>query len=125
MNVKYWVGLAAVTGLVACGGFAVSDSASVPANPVWETTVKGEPDVKTIMENHCNNCHGAKPNRGGGSYFRTDTYDNVGGRTGVHDMSGDFNDSIQGGEMPPGSGLGSNDLSIVQMWVSQGAPRTK
>ena len=132
-------------GAVSCGEFAVPDSASVPANPVWETTVKGEPDVKTIMENHCNNCHGAHPSRGVGGRtgndggrgggdggripagsFRTDTYAGAGGRTGAADVAQQLADVIQSGRMPPelGTQLGPHDTAIMNKWAAANAPRT-
>ena len=130
MKSRILLGAALAAGALSCGGFSVPDSGWVPANPVWETNVKGEPDVKTILADHCNNCHGADPGRGAGSggasLFRTDTYKNVDGRIGARDGAIRFAETVKSGRMPPGAGsdFGTHNTAILQKWADALSPET-
>ena len=122
------LGFALATGLAACGSqFMIDDSKSVPEIPVWDSPVAGEPDVKTIMNNHCNRCHGNRSNRGAKGGFRTDVYENIGDVSGARDMARDLYVVTKRGKMPPeaGSELGPNDLAILHKWYEYGAPESK
>ena len=96
--------------------FAVPDSASVPDKPTWENS------VKRVMDNHCNNCHGAHPNHGAPRDFRLDSYLGDSQTPGARDMAGDIVATVKDGSMPPESPLGPHDTEILQRWLDQGTP---
>jgi cytochrome c5 len=107
-------GLALALG--ACGGFAVPDSPSVPDKITWESP------VKQIMDDHCNVCHGAAPNRGAPTDFRLDTWGAKDGRVGAGSMADQIAEVVNGGEMPEEAPLGPNDTEILRKWADAGAP---
>ena len=104
--------------LGACGGYGLPDSKVVPDHPTFDNS------VKTVMDKHCNLCHGAKPYRGASSEFRLDVYACDGKHLAAGDMAQQILDSA-GGEMPPSGSLGPNDMKILSKWVAAGAPESE
>jgi hypothetical protein len=100
--------------------FAKPDIATVPDNPTFAT------DIKPILDDHCNLCHGAKPNRGARSRFRLDSYEDKDGRRGAASMAQRVLDSVDRDEMPPaaawGDGVGPNAKQAIRLWVEHGSP---
>lgn len=133
--------------VVAACDFSVPDIAEVPENPTFER------DVKPLLDDHCNLCHGSPPNRGAPNDFRLDVYDAAGsaapmlgsrkggsrkgrdreddhdeGRLeGAREMAEDIVEVVEDGEMPPaaawGDGVGPNGRAMLRRWLEQGAPR--
>lgn len=132
---------AASLALAAACDFSVPDIAEVPENPTFAS------DVKPLLDDHCNLCHGSPPNRGAPNDFRLDVYDFGGaaaqmqgsrrrrGRDddrdddrlkGAYEMADDIVDEVEDGEMPPaarwGDGVGPNGRAMLRRWLEQGAP---
>lgn len=101
-------------------GFARDDLTAVPDNPTFAT------DVKAIFDDHCNLCHGARPNRGAPSWFRLDVYGDSADRGGARGLARQALNVIKGGEMPPaaawGDGVGPNATRTLERWIEQGTP---
>jgi hypothetical protein len=99
----------------ACGG--VPDIASVPAQPTWTN------DVQPLLADHCTLCHGSPPNRGAPADFRLDVYDDVGSVRGAFSEASTIVHVVNSGAMPPGGAMGPNGKALLQLWLTNGAPR--
>ncbi len=110
--------LAALLGAPACD-YSVADITSVPDHPTYQA------DVRPLYEDHCNLCHGEKPDYGAPTYFRLDVYGDANGVIGAGSFSARSLRSVERGRMPPvriGSGLGPNGTELLRRWVADGSP---
>jgi hypothetical protein len=106
--------------LLGCN-YGIRDIGSVPDKPTFNR------DIYPLYADHCLVCHGSPPNRGAPSYFRLDTYDDVGDVAGAKTMAGASLLAVQSVRMPPaaqsGDGIGPNGLQMLQKWVQNGSPQ--
>jgi hypothetical protein len=106
-------------GLSGCD-FGVPDISSVPANPTFDA------DVKPLLDDHCNLCHGKNESYGAPGNFRLDVYDNVGSTAGAKAMARSIVEEVDEDSMPPaaewGDGMGPNGKKLLKRWVEQGSP---
>ena len=112
--------LVLVLSVGACN-YAVSDIATVPANPTYDK------DVRPLLADHCLLCHGARPDRGSPSYLRLDVYDDENNILGAKSEGERILFRVQQGTMPPaarnGDGVGPNGTKMLENWVNNGKPR--
>lgn len=80
-----------------------------------EGIVKYNPDVQTIMFNHCVTCHGGAAPNGG---FTLTSYEDVR----FYAESGNLVERMNStaNPMPPSGLLTPNDLQIIDKWVTDG-----
>ena len=78
--------------------------------------------IQPIFNQNCTNCHGYS----GG--LALENYDQLmsGGNSGGLVIPGDYQNSIlwqriDSGEMPPGEDLSSNQIELIEDWITQGA----
>lgn len=109
--------------LVGCD-FGVPDisASEIPEKPVWQ-------DVKPLLDDHCNLCHGHPSNYGAPGGFRLDRYGNGGDVRGVRANLHEVWETILEDEMPPaaawGDGMGKNGKKLIRKWIDQGAPECR
>ena len=111
------IGICLAVLLSACSA-GVQDIYSVPPNPTYDN------DVRYFLADHCVLCHGSPPDRGAPHTFRLDVYD-VPNSTepGAFVEAGSILADVMSGRMPPGGGVGPKAKQMLNLWVSQGAPR--
>jgi len=109
-----------LTASVAACNYGIRDIGSVPDNPTFNR------DIYPLYADHCLVCHSSPPDRGAKSYFRLDTYDDVGDTAGAKTMASDALGQVKSGRMPPGAasgdGVGPNGLQMLERWVQQDSP---
>ena len=78
--------------------------------------------IQPIFDQSCTNCHGNSGGLGLGSYDQLMS----GGNSGDVVIPGDYLNSIlwqriDSGDMPPGGELSSNEMELIENWITQGA----
>lgn len=105
--------LLAVLGIVF--SFANCTTAEIPATEKPTGTVKYDPDVKTIVQNNCLNCHGTVNPQGGLSLTN---YQEVRSSGESGKLTGRMNNAAS--PMPPSGILSGTTRAIVDKWVADG-----
>lgn len=95
--------------------FANCTTAEIPATGQVTGTIKYDPDIKTIMQNNCLNCHGAVNPQGGLSLTN---YQQVRSSGESGKLTGRMNNAAS--PMPPSGLLSGTTRAIVDKWVADG-----
>lgn len=95
--------------------FANCTTAEIPATQPVTGTIKYDPDIKTIMQNNCLNCHGTlNPNAG----LSLTNYQQVRNSAENGNLVSRMNNAAS--PMPPSGILSGTTRAVIDKWVSGG-----